>query len=604
MSVTFQITFTLTKAFNNQSQNQTIMTKSIILFSLCAFIFFAEKTKAQSFEETTFEDITTTPSASRSANFIDVNGDGWDDIFFTNGPTAGQNNMLYINNGDNTFTTVNADDIVSDNDRSDGASFADVDNDGDLDAVVVTYGRNGVGKKNYFYRNNGDGTFEYEPSNAIGIPLTYSEMVNWIDLNNDQFLDAYITNSIVSTRNLYFENQGDGSFEPVTGLSITSETLASRSINWIDYDGDGDSDLFVANEDNTNNSLFRNDGPNIFTQITNLPITQNGKNSAGSSWADVDNDGDFDLFVANWGGQNNQLFINENGTFVEQTSSAIAVETGSSFGSAFADVDNDGDLDLLVCNAYFAGQETNSLFINDGNGIFSKDTGSALANHQGNTFGCAFGDYNNDGWLDVILANTLNENQSNSLFKNTGSGNNWIKIRCVGDPSNGSAVGAKVRIRATINGNEIWQTRQIEAASGYCSQNSFTNHFGLGDASNVSEIEVQWPSGAVETFTDIDGNNTYLVVEGNGIQLGTTTQIKYGYVIYPVPAEDILVVNFPKDDINSKVEIFDLNARKVKEGTNNNAVFMEMDISHLNAGIYILKITNNDQVTSQKIIIK
>ena len=511
--------------------------------------------------------------------------------------------MLYLNNTDGTFTTVTDDAIVLDNDRSDGASFADVDNDGDLDAVVVTYGRNGVGKKNYFYRNNGDGTFEYEPSNAIGIPLTYSEMVNWIDLNNDQFLDAYITNSIVSTRNLYFENQGDGSFEAVTGLSITNETLPSRSINWIDYDGDGDCDLFVSNEDNANNSLFRNDGPDNFTQITDLSITQNGKNSAGSSWADVDNDGDFDLFVANWGGQTNQLFINENGTFVEQTGSAIAAETGSSFGSAFADVDNDGDLDLLVCNAYFAGQETNSLFINDGSGNFTKDTTSSLANHQGNTFGCAFGDYNNDGWLDVILANTLNENQSNSLFKNTGSGNNWIKIRCVGDPSNNSAVGAKVRIRATINGNEIWQTRQIEAASGYCSQNSFTNHFGLGDASNVSEIEITWPSSAVETFTDIEENNTYLVVEGNGIQLGTISSKKYGYAIFPIPANDILFIHFPKGEINSKVELFDLNARKVKEETNTNAISMEMDISHLSAGEYILKISNNGKTSSKKIII-
>src|SRR5690606_17667129 len=128
----------------------------------------------------------------------------------------------------------------------------------------------------------------------------------------------------------------------------------------------------------------------------------------------------------NWGGQTNQLCINENGTFVEQIRSAIAAETGIAFGSASAAVDNDVDLDLLVCNAYFAGQVTNSLFINDGTGNFSKDTNSNLANHQGNTFGCAFGDYNNDGWLDVILANTLNENQGNSLFKNTGSGNNWI----------------------------------------------------------------------------------------------------------------------------------------------------------------------------------
>ncbi len=575
-----------------------------VLLSSCVCVFFAESTIAQSFEATTFEDITTTPSASRSANFVDVNGDGWDDIFFTNGPTAGQNNMLYINNGDGTFTTITTDAIVLDNDRSDGASFADVDNDGDLDAVVVTYGRNGAGKKNYFYRNNGDGTFTYEPANAIGIPLTYSEMANWIDLNNDQFLDAYITNSVVSTRNLYFENQGNGSFEAVTGLSITSETLASRSINWIDYDGDGDSDLFITNENDANNSLFRNDGPNNFTQITDLSITQNGMNSAGSSWGDVDNDGDFDLFVANWNGQHNQLFINDNGTFVEQINSEIPAEIGSSFGSSFADVDNDGDLDLLVCHAYYPGQVTNSLFINDGNGNFTKDTTSSLATHQGNTFGCAFGDYNNDGWLDVILANTLDENQSNSLFKNTGTGNNWIKIRCVGNPSNGSAIGAKVRVKATINGNEIWQIRQIEAASGYCSQNSYTNHFGLGDASLVSEIEIQWPSGAVETFTDIDNNNTYLVVEGSGIQLGTNSQAKYGYVVYPVPTNDVLVINFPKDELNSKVELFDLNARKVKEQINNDAVSLEMNVGHLSAGEYILKISNNKNVTSQKIIIK
>lgn len=573
-------------------------------FSICALIFFTENINAQSFEETTFEGITTTPSASRSANFIDVNGDGWDDIFFTNGPAPGQNNMLYINNGDGTFTTVTDDDIVLDNDRSDGASFADVDNDGDLDAVVVTYGRNGTGKKNYFYRNNGDGTFEYEPDNAIGIPLTYSEMANWIDLNNDQLLDAYITNSVVSTRNLYFANQGDGSFEAVTGLSITNETLASRSINWIDYDGDGDSDLFITNENNANNSLFRNDGPDNFTKITNLSITQSGGNSAGSSWADVDNDGDFDLIIANWNGQNNQLFINENGTFIEQTNSEIGLEIGSSFGSAFADVDNDGDLDLLVCNAYYPGQVTNSLFINDGTGVFTKDITSSLANHQGNTFGCAFGDYNNDGWLDVILANTFDENQSNSLFKNTGSGNNWIKIKCVGNPSNGSAVGAKVKVRATINGNEVWQTRQIEAASGYCSQNSYTNHFGLGDATIVSEIQIQWPSGAVETFNDIDENNTYLVVEGNGIQLKTISAAKFGYVIYPVPADDVLVINFPKDELDSKVEIFDLNGRKVNEQLSYAESSINLDVSNLSAGQYILKISDNERVTSQKIIIK
>src|SRR5690606_35794761 len=99
----------------------------------------------------------------------------------------------------------------------------------------------------------------------------------------------------------------------------------------------------------------------------------------------VDNDGDFDLFVANWNGQSNQLFINEDGIFIEQTDSEITQDIGSSFGSAFADIDNDGDLDLLVCNAYYPGQVTNSLYLNDGTGVFTKEIYSSLANHQGNT---------------------------------------------------------------------------------------------------------------------------------------------------------------------------------------------------------------------------
>ena len=124
-----------------------MLLKNILSF-LCSVVTISGI--CQSFEAVNIPDLTTTPSASRSVNFVDVNGDGWDDIFITNGPFAGQNNMLYLNNQNNTFTTIAADPIVNDNDRSDGASFADVDNDGDLDAFVVTFGANGVGKKNYF----------------------------------------------------------------------------------------------------------------------------------------------------------------------------------------------------------------------------------------------------------------------------------------------------------------------------------------------------------------------------------------------------------------------------------------------------------------------
>ncbi len=325
---------------------------------------------AQAFEATSLEDITTIPSASRSANFVDVNGDGWDDIFFSNGPANGQNNMLYINNGDGSFTTTFTDDIVLELGRSDGVSFADVDNDGDLDCFEVTYGFGSVGRKNYFYRNTGNGVFDYEEESAMGSILTFSEMASWIDINNDQNLDLYITNSGGIQSNLYYQNQGDGSFVEVSNLSITSENVSSRSLDWVDYDLDGDSDLFITNEGNTSNSLFRNDGPDNFVQVFDSAIVQDNFNSGGSSWGDIDNDGDFDLFIANWNGQNNQLFINNNGSFEEQLSSVIASGGGSSFGSTFGDVNNDGYLDLFVCNAFFSGQLENFLYINDGAGGF------------------------------------------------------------------------------------------------------------------------------------------------------------------------------------------------------------------------------------------
>ncbi|MDC8002851.1 FG-GAP-like repeat-containing protein [Aureisphaera galaxeae] len=553
---------------------------------------------AQSFQETSIPDLTTTPSASRSANFVDVNGDGWDDIFITNGPFAGQDNMLYINNQNNTFTTVTVDDIVSDGDRSDGASFADADNDGDLDVFVVTFGASGVGKKNYFYRNNGDGSFTYEPTIAMGIPLTYSEMATWIDANDDQNLDLYFTNSVGSLQNMYFENLGDGSFQQETSLSITDDVLASRSIDWIDYDGDGDCDLFVTNEEGQTNSLFRNDGPDNFTQIFDSTITLSFRNSAGSSWGDIDNDGDFDLFVANYGssGQANQLYINDNGTFTEDTASAVAVPSTSSFGSSFADVDNDGDLDLFVCNAFLAGQNNNFLYINDGNGNFTQDTSSDLANHSGWTFGCAFGDYNNDGWLDALLANTLSENQTNSLYENTGTGNNWVKLHCQGTDSNYSAVGAVVKILATINGNPVWQTRKIAASSGYCSQNSYTVHFGLGNSTSIDEVIVEWPVGTTEIFDASTTNQTYDIIEGEGT-LGNIDTTSIPFSVYPNPAAQELTVQL-KHGWSSDVEaiVYATNGQKIITSNTEQGNTKTIDVAGLSQGVYFIQLFSENRI--------
>ncbi len=556
----------------------------------------------------TFELVFSTPaSASRSANFIDLNGDGWDDIFITNGPFNGQNNMLYLNNQNGSFIpAASRSPIVSDGDRSDGASFADCDNDGDLDGFVVTYGANGVGHKNYFYRGSGTGTFSYLPTVAMGQDLTYSETATWIDVNNDQLLDLYVTNSAGSLKNLCYINLGDSNFQKVTNLSITEENLRTRSVDWVDYDNDGDNDLFLTNENNSKNSLYRNDGANVFTKITNLSIVQDLRESTGSSWADIDNDGDFDLFVANSNEQKNQIFFNDNGSFTERTSSIIASARVNSYGSAFGDLDNDGDLDLMVCNAFLNGQNKNFIYINDGEGNFTVDNTSALANQEGWTFGCAFGDYNNDGWLDVILANTILENQTNTLYKNTGSGKNWVKLMCEGTTSNGSAVGAKVELKSTINGKEIWQTRRITSSSGYCGQSSFTQHFGLGDASNIQEIKVNWPSGLTETFQNLGVNNIYRIVEGSGevLNINDVKKNNSKVMLFPNPVLDSFLVDLSNIQFTNKnlsLTIYDMSGKKVKTyfrselHTYNSKVSIS-NLSDLSTGLYIFKIKDANKI--------
>ncbi|SMC41232.1 CRTAC1 family protein [Moheibacter sediminis] len=562
-------------------------------------LFLLSHSYAQSFEKMNFPDITTTLSSSRSANFIDVNGDGWDDIFFTNGLSTGEKNMLYLNNGNGSFITVTDDDIVEHSIRAVGASFADVDNDNDLDGFVVTWGSGGQPKRNYFYRNNGNSTFTFDPNVAPN--LTYSETATLIDVNNDQLLDLYITNSAQSLRNLYFENQGDGSFIQRTDLIITNENIPSRSVDWVDYDNDGDSDLFVTNEGNNKNTLYRNDGPNNFTQITDLAIVQDLKNSMGSSWADVDNDGDFDLLVTNYE-HSNQLFINENGIFTEDLDSEISAEITNSFGSTFGDFDNDGDLDLFIANSYSDTHFTNSIFINDGNGNFTKNTSSILANHEGWTYSAAFGDYNNDGWLDVILANNENESQENAVFKNTGTGNNWIKIKCIGTNSNKSAIGTIVKITAVINGNSVTQMRKVEASSGYASQNSLTTHFGLGNAAEIQEIQIKWPSGLVENFSGLDINNIYNLTEGNGT-MALSEINKSEFKVYPNPSKDTLFID-GKFDSNSKFELINSEGKQIQifDLELNNKT--KINISNLSNGIYFYKISEDGKVIDSGKIIK
>lgn len=579
--------------------------KAIIL----PIFLFSINLNAQIFTKITTGEIVNTPSDSRSVNWIDFNNDGFQDLMITNGSSAGANNLLYKNNGDGTFSSIISSPIVTDNKPSVGATWADFDNNGFIDCFVTNW----YGQNNLFYINNGNGVFSQALNQTL--PLVndagYSETAAWGDLNNDGLLDLVVSNSDGNKKNFLYLNADSQNFNKVQNGALVNDAFHSRCINLTDFDNDGDLDVFVTNENNENENLYENDGNANFTKNESYNFTNNMGNSMTSSWADIDNDGDLDLFIGNFQGFN-ALYINNgiNG-FSKNNTDTISKTFAFTFGSNFGDIDNDGDLDLITTNAYGNGFLRNFLYINDGLGNFSKNESEVLSQDSGWSYGCAFADYNNDGFLDLAIANNLNGNQKNSLYKNNTNLNSWIEIKCQGSFSNYSAIGAKVRLKAQINGNSVWQMREISSQSGYCGQNMLNVHFGLGNASNIDSLIIEWPSGTEESFSNLMVNQMLTATENNGIT-GTKIIKKNDAVIdnltcFPNPFKEKMNFTFSIQQREwVKIEILD-KAGNLVEILHNQ--YLNIGQHHFNwdaskkqvSGIYFLKISASKESIIEKI---
>ena len=558
---------------------------------------------AQTFTKITSGPFVTSDGDSRSVNWVDVNDDGFIDCMITNGPTGGQDNFLYINNGTGGFTALTGDTIVKDNKPSDGATWADSDNDGDLDCYVANW----YNTKNLFYNNTGVGAFT-QTQNAIETSGGYCETASWGDYDNDGLLDLYVTRSggtIATNKNLLFHNEGGNAFTKVlTGTPVT-DAFISRSVNWTDIDSDGDLDLFVTNENDQNESLYRNDGAGVFTKLTNGPLLNDGGKTMSSSWGDYDNDGDLDVFLANDQG-NDGLFRNEGQfNFTKITSDTVSNCGGNSFSSAWSDIDNDGDLDLFVTNSF--GTTTlwpNFLFLNNGNGSFTRVGNTAPATDLDWSYGCAFGDYDNDGFEDLAVATCRynSVDRPDLLYHNDGNSNNWITIKLVGTTTNKSAIGTKIRVKANINGNPVWQMRELSAQTSYCGQNDLRPHFGLGNATNIDSIKLEWLNGTVEYYTNITTNQFITIVQGKGITgINNESLLKINDVlIYPNPASTKINIIIPDEYRNENFVsfIYDQNGKLIYSSNNEK----EIDINGLTIGTYTIKVKVGKSYNTQTII--
>jgi len=591
--------------------NQTIMNNKIYKSALSLLLFFGifSVAGAQTFTRVTSlsNPVVTDTDRSGGLSWIDIDNDNDLDLFVSNGNLTSQNNRLYINNGGGTFTKVIAGSIVTDGGASIGSTWGDYDNDGFLDCFVTN--RNFFG--NFLYRGNGTAN----PVKQAGIgPVTdiaNSNMSSWVDVDNDGDLDLYCVN-FQGSDYLYL-NSGAGAYS-FSGNQSNAIQLDSANFSiaglWADYNNDRRPDLFVGNSGSQNDKLYTNTGGLNFTSFT----FADARASLGGSWADYDNDGDLDLFITNYLAQACILYNNSGApayTLTPVTSSPAQV-VGNNVGSAFGDLDNDGDLDLFVADD--GGNE--HLYINSGFPAyaFTADTSGQITHDGGNSFACLLGDYDNDGSLDVAVANL--RSQTNFLYHNDGNANRWITIKCVGMQSNKAAIGAKVLAKATIGGQGIWQMQEVPAQTGYNAQNLWL-HFGFGSATLIDTLIINWPSGKTDTCIHLPTSTFYTAVEGVSCVLPTVSvpSIARGAAlaisIIPNPAHDLIrieIVNPAAENIRDITITNALGARIATLPVNNSASMINFTGSAsrlgLSAGTYFAAVRGGQSLRVLKFVVE
>jgi hypothetical protein len=501
-----------------------------------------------SFTKITSGDLVTDGGDSRGVAWGDYNGDGFEDLFVAN--RSVEQNRLYLNNRDGTFTKITNTPITAEFSEFVSGSWADYDNDGRLDLFVTSVTEN---TPNSLFRNQGGGRFSKITNAPISLDATRSVVGIWADFDRDGFVDLFVgNNGGLQTRftqeNYLYRNKGDGTFEKLGNGIVVNDLGRFLAAGWVDYDNDGDSDLFVTDQEaNLPNRLYRNNADGTFTKVTSGSVVTDLAPSWGVAWGDYNNDGFLDLFVANMSGSSNFLYANNrDGSFTKVLNEVVVSERANAQGCVWADFDNDGDIDLFVANG---NNGVNFMYENENGISFKRATAGQVVTDRESSTGAAAADYNNDGFYDIFVAN--GSGQNNSLYRNNGNSNNWLKVRCIGTFSNRSSIGTKVRALATINGNSVWQMREISGGASRASQDSLIVGFGLGGATNAETLRVEWPSGSVQEIRRVTANQTLVVTEPPRLRIFTLTQGRFSFAI-----ENIRELNYR---IETSSNLFDWN---------------------------------------------
>ena len=533
---------------------------------------------------------------------VDMNGDGLDDLV----SIQSSNINLFIQSEQVGFEEINITTEQADFSPSWSMAAGDFDRNGYNDLLY------GGGSGVTFMKANDDGTAYTEIS---GSEYVFSQRSNFVDINNDGHLDAFVCHDVQPT--VYYINDGNGNLQFFQGPNSEGVPSGIGGVEydlapypgpqeggnygsvWVDYDNDRDIDLFIAKCRGGDiqwkyNELWRNNGDGTFSNVADITGYYNGfypngghDNSSNlgdpvqtwsAAWGDFNNDGYMDVYVgasASGDGSHKLMKNNGDGTFTDVTAGSGVESAPSGIENDSADFNNDGFIDIF---------SNGSILLNDGDFKFD------LYNNNVPEPG-AIGDSNNDGFLDIF--------NGNSLYQNTPNDNNWLKVITVGTTSNINGIGARIEISSPSLGIQV---RDVQSGTGFRYMSSLNTYFGLGQDSSITTLTVYWPSGVVDTFNNVNVNQSLEITEGQTLSTGVPSLDNIA--VFPNPANDYITVKSDYNLDDAIISLFDLNGRRVlnyKNSSDNNLI----DVSKLSSGEYILRlITSETIIFTKKILIR
>lgn len=487
---------------------------------------------------------------------VDMNNDQLDDVVSINSTYVNIN----VQQEDGSFEVINIDTPDADNTPSWSLCAGDIDNNGYNDLLYG--GGSGV---TFMLRTDDGSGFEEQSFDEY----VFSQRSNMVDMTNDGFLDPFVCHDVAP--NVYFINDGEGNLTFNQGGLGDVENGGNYGSIWVDYDNDGDSDLFIAKcrggDSPANiNQMHRNNGDGTFSEVGEAIGLADNVQTWSSAWGDFDNDGDMDAMIgaSTFTNGGHKLMENDGtGMFTDITEgSGYDNFNPTSIEHVTHDFNNDGYLDVLGGG--------NIIMFGNGDMTFNPVEVGVSAG--------PVGDLNNDGFLDVV--------NGSSIRMNSGNDNNYLKIYTVGSESNINGIGARVEIYTENLGKQI---RDVRSGDGFRYMSSLTTHFGLGTEEAVDSVKVYWPSGTVDQLyeEDLDINTTITVVEGDHVVNVNELTERPSFMVYPNPAVQSITIQGDDFPTEKNVSIYDISGRLVMQEKLSGET---LNVSALKAGTYILEV--------------